>query len=713
MKLRYLFTSAIAFMTLLSGCVKEDIASLEGISAEPSYVSLGFEAGTKKCVITTQEAWTLEKDASATWLTISPMSGEAAPGGVEVTFTMEATETPRKTEVTLVSGGKTQIITVGQNGYVDPVITSCKDFADDSKCPTGGMYYIEGFITKVEKYDYGNLYIKDDKGDEVYVYGVLDADGQSKNFKSLGIDVGDKVILYGLKKYYNSTLEMENATLIEVTVPAVFDLNFRGIRDMYKAANPDKEEEYSTYTKDDWKNLLKADLQDLTLEGGEIKIPYTFKGESFEIEPGVDWIHLKGIAQGEAGYVATLTVDPYDVKAAPRKTTLVLKGKTTVNKVEKESNLELPIVQYGNTPDAVAISEAVAQAEGSWLSVKGIVTGLHKKGCHVTDEYGNTIYAYVNGTDEKSVGAVIGDEVLLTGELGSYKQFYQIKTPVIRVLSSKNEKKLVPQVVDAELLSTIASQKQTAVYVEVEGVADADNYGAVTVAENTISPYYILDSFKYSELYGKKVKLAGFAVQYDGDKKELRIVVTSAMEAKVLTIAEVRAKTKDDAVETAGTVMAVHKKGYIISDKTGSVYVYLNDVPDVKVGNNVTLTGNFDNYYGTLQVKNPKVSANDNATGPTYPTPIDLTDQTAYDAYATYYSADNPTTFDYVKIKGVLQSDGRTIAVGESTKTSQLDWSSSDYSALKGKTLVVTAYIKGFHSNGYYQLIETSVVEAE
>lgn len=710
MKLRYLFTSAIAFMTLLSGCMKDEIASLDGLSAEPSYVSLGLEAGTKKCVVKANAAWTLEKADDASWLTIDPMSGEA--GTVEVTFTMEATETPRKTEVMLVSGGKTQIITVGQNGEVEMKITSCKDFADDNVCPTGASYYVEGFITKVEKYDYGNLYIKDDAGDQIYVYGVLDADGNSKNFTSLGIDVGDKVILYGLKKYYGTTLEMENATLIEVTVPAVFDLNFRAIRDMYKEKNPDKEEEYSKYTKDDWKNLLKADLQDLTLTGGEIQIPYTFKGESFEIDPSVDWIRLKGIAQNESGYVATFEVDPYDVKAAPRKTTLVLKGKTTVNNVEKESNLELPVVQYGNTPDPVAVSEAIAQPEGTWLSVKGIVTGLHKKGCHVTDEAGNTIYAYVNGADEKTVGAVVGDEVLLTGELGSYKQFYQIKTPVIRVLSSKNEKKLTPQVVDAELLSTIASQKQTAVYVEVEGVADAANYGAVTVADNTISPYYILDSFKYSDLYGKKVKLTGFAVQYDGTKKDLRIVVTSAMEARPLTIAEVRAKAAGDAVEATGTVMAIHQKGYIISDETGSIYVYTNAAPTVKIGNKVTLSGTFDNYYGTLQIKNATVSANDDATTVTYPTPVDLTDPATYEAYGKYDKT-NPTDFAYVKITGVLQSDKRTIKVGDLAKTAQLDWSSSDYSELAGKTVVVTAYMKGFHSNGYYQLIETSVVEAK
>ena len=407
MKFRSIIASALASVALFSGCVKTELASLEGISAEPSLVALGFEGGTTKSIIKTNAAWTLEIPSEASdWLTVTPTSGEAAPNGVEVTFTMTATETPRKVEAKLVVGDKYQILTIGQYGQVPMKIVTCAEFANDDVCPTGGSYYVEGFITKVEKYDYGNLYIKDDNGDELYVYGTLDADGNTKNFQSLGIDVGDKVILYGPKKYYGTTLEMENATLIEVTVPAVFDLNFRGIRDMYNEKYPEKAEEYSKLTKDEWKNLFKADLQDLKEGATEIKIPYTFKGESFEIVPGVEWIRLKGISNDGGNYVATLSVDAYPEKKGPRKTTLILKGKTKVNKVVKESNLELPVVQYGITPDPISIEDAVAQGVDAWVTVKGIVTGLHNKGCHVTDAAGNTIYAYVNGADDKAVGAV-------------------------------------------------------------------------------------------------------------------------------------------------------------------------------------------------------------------------------------------------------------------------------------------------------------------
>lgn len=559
-------------MTLLSGCVKEDIASLDGISAEPSYVSLGFEAGTKKCVIKTQEAWTLEKDASASWLTISPMNGEAAPDGVEVTFTMEETKTPRKTEVTLISGGKTQIITVGQNGKVDPVITSCKDFADDTKCPPGGMYYLEGFITKVEKYDYGNLYIKDIYGDEAYIYGVLDADGQSKNFQSLGIDVGDKVILYGLKKYYGTTLEMENATLIEVTVPAVFDLNTRAIRDMYKAANPDKEEEYSTYTKDKWKELFKADLQDLQKEGGDIKIPYTFKGESFEIEPGVDWIRLKGISQGEAGYVATLTVDPYDEDKAPRTTTLILKGKTTVNKVEKESNLELPVVQYGNMPAPSPI--AAVAASGEWSTVLGKVVLANGKGVLVTDGK-DVLYGYV-GEETKLKK---DDVITMTGKVTSYKGGLSMNKPIIKSATGTIADYTLPkpEVLTADNFAdyvTPATPYMTP-YLSITGVASVDSYKNVIIkiGDYSVKTYYCLED--YSAFDGKNVTLSGFAYNAYDDSKQVNLLAYDVKLVAEKLINETFAEGKgaftidDKTIPSYLTAVWTHDSSYKYMKATG------------------------------------------------------------------------------------------------------------------------------------------------
>ena len=165
-------------------------------------------------------------------------------------------------------------------------------------------------------------------------------------------------------------------------------------------------------------------------------------------------------------------------------------------------------------------------------------------------------------------------------------------------------------------------------------------------------------------------------------------------------------------VEATGTVMAMCTKGFIISDSVASIYVYTESKPTVAVGNKVTVKGTFANHYGTLQIATPEIVSNDNSTAkPTYPNPVDLTSQSAYDAYQTF-DVNNPSTFPFVKIQGTLSKD-RYITVGSSTKQSMFNYSVNDYSALNGAVLTTTAYIIGYHStNKYYQLIEVSV-EAE
>ena len=181
------------------------------------------------------------------------------------------------------------------------------------------------------------------------------------------------------------------------------------------------------------------------------------------------------------------------------------------------------------------------------------------------------------------------------------------------------------------------------------------------------------------------------------------------------TIAEVLESEENDEVETKGTVMAIHQRGFVLGDATGNIYVYTSSAPEVSVGNTIVISGTFDNYYGTLQMKNVTISENDEATAaPAYPTPMDLTDQATYDAFKSY-SEDNPVDYPYVTVKGVLGgSYNNVITVGTSAKTTQLYYSVGDYSANVGKTVVATGYIIGFHSsNGYYQFIETSVTLAE
>ena len=74
------------------------------------------------------------------------------------------------------------------------------------------QYRTTGYITKDKGNDYGNIYIKDATG-EIYVYGVLDSKGQSKQWKTMGISEGDIVTVVGPKASYNGTAQLKNVSI--------------------------------------------------------------------------------------------------------------------------------------------------------------------------------------------------------------------------------------------------------------------------------------------------------------------------------------------------------------------------------------------------------------------------------------------------------------------------------------------------------------------
>ncbi len=77
-----------------------------------------------------------------------------------------------------------------------------------------------------------------------------------------------------------------------------------------------------------------------------------------------------------------------------------------------------------------------------------------------------------------------------------------------------------------------------------------------------------------------------------------------AVEGK--TLAEALALTDNtDVTLVPLTVGAVSTKGYVVTDGTDGLYVYVNSTPSVKVGDVVKVTGKMASYYGVRQVANP------------------------------------------------------------------------------------------------------------
>lgn len=475
MKLRNIFAALAIAALAFVGCQEKE-RFLDEVKVSQSY--LAFDKAGQSIDVTVNAIDKWEFTEVPEWITVNPASGNA--GETKVTFTAGAAESTREALFYLNCGEATQVFSALQmTEKVELPISTC---AEVNAGEDGKTYRVSGTVTSIANTEYGNLYINDGT-DEVYIYGTL-YDGAEKQFSKHGIGVGDLITVEGPRKTYNGTIELVNVTVISIE-----------------------------------KSLVLVDPKEVSLEkeAGSFEISVDNKGFC-TVDVDADWIQFAGMSTSAAKF----TFDAYEVEGAPRTGTVTF----TVKKGDRESVVPVTVTQYGITPDPVAIADAVKEAKGTWLSVTGIVTGVHGDGIVVMDEAGNALYGY------KATGAKIGDSVVMTGKLGNYRQFYQIETPVIRVNKSGEKFNYpTPAAITEELLATMNSNIQTAVFITATGVADGANYGAVTVAGHTISPYKISSSFKIESLYGKNVVLEGYALQYQGGtKNDLRILVTSVKE---------------------------------------------------------------------------------------------------------------------------------------------------------------------------------------
>ena len=157
-------------------------------------------------------AWTLAETANATLVdgTLTAVLPES--GSVEITLTAKVVVNNTEVE-------KNFTVVVK---YVETTsIPTANDVATKAGSNyTTDKYIVEGFITNIASTKYGNMYITDAEGNELYIYGVYSAYGDDRYdaFESAP-KVGDKVVLYGVLGTYtdksgNTTIQMKNAWLL-------------------------------------------------------------------------------------------------------------------------------------------------------------------------------------------------------------------------------------------------------------------------------------------------------------------------------------------------------------------------------------------------------------------------------------------------------------------------------------------------------------------
>jgi len=439
MKLRYIITAFVSAL-VFAGCQTEPmVGSFADFSVDKTFVSIPLEGGSVDVAITAAAQWGFTKhydtgkkddnkkaiyDYCPNWITLSALEGS---GNATVTITATATESGREVELQLKSGDHLQHLIVRQ-GTVEAVQATCKEVMEG---PDGKSFILKGKVTKIANTTYGNLYLDDGtyegfsggNADGVYVYGTLDKDGKSKNFLSLGIEVGDIITVSGPKTTYSGTVELVDVMVLEIEKALV--------------------------------KIVEVAPAEAPKDGADVKVTIAFKGKGVYAEVSEEassWITYKK-TEFKPGVATIFETNPADTAVVTLAVAANEMGAregivyfTSASDEKTSTTQSVSIAQEGSIA-AVTCAEFNAKEDGSALfKVKGVISSIVMDSKDPTkyNKYGNfyinddtgIVYVYgllpeSGGETGKDVlttkGIKVGDIITVVGPKTSYNSAPQMK----------------------------------------------------------------------------------------------------------------------------------------------------------------------------------------------------------------------------------------------------------------------------------------------
>ncbi len=272
----------------------------------------------------------------------------------------------------------------------------------------------------------------------------------------------------------------------------------------------------------------------------------------------------------------------------------------------------------------ISISEARTQAEGTTVTVTGIVTTSGELGAirYFQDETGGiAVYDPDAAGDLKA-----GDEIQITGQLAPFNELQQIQNKggdfSIEVLSTGNP---LP---DPKPIFTATgfAEANEGMLVSLKNVSYTDAGG--TFEENT--NYEIKDAAGFAQLrVDRNTDIAGAAIPSEttteivgimGQYRETYQLLPRSKEdldlsgggtvdppAGTITIAEARTKAEGETVTVTGVILNGPELGAIryFQDETGGLAVYDPDsAGDLKEGDQIQITGQLAAFNDLQQIQN-------------------------------------------------------------------------------------------------------------
>ncbi len=405
MKLKYIIPSFIAVIAMLTGCADDNEPTyLSNLKVSSSYVAFDVKGGTQKITVTATEDWSMDfmvpvkadslddekgivkyqvptsqmATKENSWIKVSQLNGGA--GTTDISFTVGATTATRSVTVRIKAGDKYQNIIVAQ---IDDSPTPESTVKDVLKGVDSKTYRVTGMCGKIINTSYGNWYMVDNEGNELYIYGTKDASG-AYNWKKFNIAPGDLVTVEGARTTYNTTIEIVDATFISVKKALL---------------------------------LSKETNKTIDKEGKPFNISITQKGEGLSFKSDVDWMTIEpGYTVNKKGDLVFTITPSANATGKNREGTLTFKS----TKGKEESVLTVSIIQLGTTPvttgGIAGISSAISAStdRNKQVNFDVILTDAkvtYKNGSNIFVEDATGGLLLYSGNSSLAVGDVINGRV--------------------------------------------------------------------------------------------------------------------------------------------------------------------------------------------------------------------------------------------------------------------------------------------------------------
>lgn len=732
MKLRNIIFGLFASVAVLVSCnPDEEFLGPASLKANVTTLNVGADAGsTATFLIKATRDWSIALSGDAAEnLTVSPSQGSGSGEEIAITVTAEAANEMRAkfANLTITSGNLTPVtVTVTNEGKITGpyTIAELRAYPIGTTLPSGAT--LEAVVlndVNLKNFSQQSIYVQDATGGITLRLAEYGAYTYARGSK-LTVDLeGTTTAEYGGVRQLNNVKKSGIAETASETAPTPIEATVEDF-----LANK-YEGQYIALSK---VQFVSTELEKNFVEPKDEKEPdkYGTTSIKFEVE-GYDNIFIV------YSYCYGSQDETYPLASAPVPDgSGILKGIAS-RYVDDDENVTYQIVLTGEADysgltgerfvpasyiDINKTSEALPPVAGKYpLEITSSMDWtieenadwltLDKSSGSGSDKVEITFDAYDSTEPREATVVVKGDGVEKTltltqkaGEVLTIEQFeakengdptyYRIRGKIVK----------------------IDDPEKGRIYIN-DGTGDTQFY----VAGVKVDKYSTTDDFATLGLkLGDEITVEGTKGQNSGGTKNRALNAyyishVAAPEVQVSTVAQINASEKGTIVKAEGTVVAKSKKGFMLADANkDAIYVNVNDIPDVEVGNKVTVEGAKDSYYGTHRISSPEFVVTDNTTAaPAHPDLNELADAVAVDALKTYDNAWDGTDYvevKYFKVTGTL-GNSVFVNVGEAERSFKIENSFDSYSGLNGQTVTLTGYIYGYNTNSkYFQVMATSVV---